>query len=247
MRWPLIISGFVLFYLVALVALTPARFVIQFVDLPDNVQLGGVQGRLWQGQVDAVRVDDILLRDVRWSLQPWQLLTARAVAKVHIGEHADNIVVGDALLSVSRNQMVVRDLRADARLVDLMAFSPTPSPFPLRGHADLEIAYFELGQPLCRELDGWVRLHDGAIQVANDWEELGSYQARLTCGDDGQVLAELDSDNRLGLSASAQLNLAGASGEFQLQPPSDAPRSVRTIVQFLPDQAQQRQRFNVRF
>ncbi|RUO29689.1 type II secretion system protein N [Aliidiomarina soli] len=246
MKKLLIVLALIGAYLCALVALLPARFALQFVQLPAQVQLGGVQGSLWSGSVDALRVEDIMLRQVSWRLQPLSLLRGQLAAVIEVDDHVDNILVGGAVVKTSSGQLQVDNLQLQARLTDMAAFAPQPSPLPLRGDVELTIAHFVWGQPLCTELQGQIRVQGAAVQVGREWEELGMLQAQLSCAD-GQVYGELDEPNDLGLSASVQASLQMAQGHFQLNPGNDAPRSVRNLISLLPEQARQQQRFSVRF
>lgn len=223
----------------------PARFVLQFADLPAGVQIGGLSGSVWRGEVDTLRADEILLRDVQWRVRPLQLLGGRLQLDVVIDEHVENLVVGEGTLTISSARMSVNDMVLEARLTDLAAYAPQPSPFPLRGDVQLYIAQFELGQPACSHTQGRVELLGGAMQVGQTWEDLGDLQATLGC-EEGWVTGELQ-PNTLGLTASMRMNMHQAQGEFQINESAQAPRSVRNLVAMLPEQARRVQRFSVRF
>lgn len=240
------ISLAVIVYLVALLALFPARFALQFAPLPENVQLGGVSGSIWHGYIDALRVDNYMLRDIQWRLTPWALLTGQLRVNVTINDHADNIVVGSAKAHIRRHQLALYDVQADARLTDLLMFSPQPVPVQMRGQVELAISRFIYGQPLCRELAGNLYLRNAAMQVGNNWESLGSFDTSLSCSE-GQVMAEVGEPNVVGLSAAVVINPHGAQGEFELTPGADAPRTVRNLINMMPPQARQRQSFTLRF
>ena len=241
-----VVVGCVLLFIVALLVTIPARFALQFAPLPAGIQVGGVEGTIWRGAADAVLVDDTMLRNISWRVQPWSLLTGQVVADVELGEHIDNLLIGAGRIQASRNQLAIADLRVEARLIDLAAYAPEPSPFPLRGDVVLEITSFVLGQPVCSQADGRVELVGGAIQVGQNWEDLGALEASLGC-ENGYVTAQLSEPNTIGLSASMRASMNSAEGEFQILQSAEAPRSVRNLVSMLPEQARQRQRFNVRF
>ena len=240
--WALIaLVVFTLFLIVSM----PARFALQFVDLPAGVQVGGVTGSVWRGEVDAVRADTIMLRDVQWRVRPLALLGGRFQVDLEIGEHVDNLVVGKGTLALGRSQTQISRLLLEARLNDLAAFAPQPSPFPLRGDVQLQIDDLALGQPLCRQAQGQVELRGGAMQVGPTWEDLGELQATLGC-DDGWLTAEL-MPNHLGLTAAIRLTSQQAQGQFQIHVSEQAPRSVRNLVAMLPEQARRVQRFAIQF
>lgn len=240
-----VVACVVLFILTLLVTV-PARFALQFVALPANVEVGGVEGTLWRGEADALLIDDIMLRQISWRLRPWSLFSAQLVADVEVAEHVDNLLIGKGRVRASSRQLAVSGLQLEARLVDLAAYAPEPSPFPLRGDVVLIVNSFILGQPLCEQADGRVELIGGALQVGQSWENLGPLEATLGC-DNGLLSAELNEPNNIGLSASMRASLNSASGEFQIQQSADAPRSIRNLVSMLPAQALQVQRFNLVF
>lgn len=242
-------------FVVFLVVSMPARFALQFIDVPAGVQLGGVSGRIWRGEVDAVRAGDIILRDVQWRLRPAHLLSGQLRLDVVIGEHVDNLVVGQARLGIRRTQVSVSQMILEARLTDLAAYAPQPSPFPLRGDVQLRVDSFIIEQPfsgqafteqqVCTQANGRVELLEGAMQVGANWESLGELQATLGC-EQGWVTGEL-LPNTLGLTAFIRMNMHQAQGEFQIHESAQAPRSVRNLVAMLPEQARRVQRFSLNF
>lgn len=232
-------------FMVFLLVSMPARFALQFVELPTGVQVGGVSGTLWRGEIDAVRADEIMLRDVHWRMRPLALLGGQLQLDVRIGEHVENLVVGEGTLAIRSAQVRVRDMQLEARLMDLAGYAPQPSPFPLRGDVQLQLTNLVLGQPVCSEVQGKVELQGGAMQVGPTWEELGELQAVLGC-EDGRLTAEL-MPNTLGLTAFMRMDMQHAQGEFQISESAQAPRSVRNLVAMLPEQARRVQRFSVRF
>lgn len=235
----------VLVFVIFLVISIPARFAMQFVDLPAGVQIGGVEGTLWRGQIDAVRVNDLWLREITWQVRPSRLLTGQIQVQLELSDHIDNMVVGQAQVIASTSRLRVRDAQFSARVTDLASYAPEPSPFPLRGDVVLHLDTFELGQPACAQAQGRVELVGGAFQVGQNWESLGELNAELSC-EQGWLSAEL-APNTLGLSASMRSDLASARGEFQISQSAEAPRSVRNIVAMLPEQARRPQRFRLVF
>lgn len=238
-------------YLVALVVLLPARFVMQFLLIPNgqgqmNIQLGGVTGSIWRGHADTLVVDTLILRDLNWTLRPLALLRGALAVDIEVADHLDNIAVGRGRIEARRNQLRVKNLIVNARLDDVAAFSPTPSPLPLRGDIEVRVAEFTYGQPVCAVLQGGIELRGGAIQVGQNWDALGPLSAELGCAS-GQISAQLVEPNNIGLSATAEFNLYGAQGEYQITSSPEAPRTIRNLVAMLPEQARQRQRFTIRF
>lgn len=234
-----------LVFLFCLVLTMPARFALQFVQFPPGVQLGGVEGSVWRGQIDAVRAEDVFLRELQWRVRPASLLSGRLGVDIEITDHVDNMLIGQGHLVASSDQLIVRGLELEARVTDLASYAPEPSPFPLRGDVVLRLDEFQLGQPICTQAAGQVELVGGGIQVGQNWESLGALVATIGC-DQGWLTAELE-PNTLGLSASMRASLQNANGEFQISESADAPRTVRNLVSMLPEQARRPQPFSVDF
>lgn len=243
-KWLAGVAAIFIFIAFLLVSV-PARFALQFVDLPPNAQIGGVDGSIWQGEIDALRVDDVLLRELTWQLRPWSLLAGNLVVQINIGDHIDNIVVGAGQLSLSRQQLLVESLQLEGRVSDFAAFAPQPSPFPMRGDIILSVQEYRWGRPVCEQVQGNLELVGGAIQVGQNWESLGQLSADLSC-ENGWLSAEL-TPNNLGLEASMRVSMHSAEGEFQINESPQAPRTIRNLVAMLPESARRPQRFSVRF
>lgn len=244
-KWKLI-TLLALVYIVGLLILLPARVVAYVVDAPPGVRWTQIEGTLWSGTVGALQVENMVLRDVDWQLQPLALLQGRLQANIRIRDHADNIVVGRGRVSLGQSSLRVESLQADARLADLAMLSPVASPFDLQGQVEASITRFDWGQPLCSQLDGRIEAADVALKIGRDWQDLNSFSAALSC-DDGRVAVQMDDQNSLGLSGSALLDTTGVRGDVRVQPDADAPRAVSDLMNMLPEQAQQTQRFNITF
>ncbi|MGX5913343.1 type II secretion system protein N [Aliidiomarina sp. Khilg15.8] len=244
-KWKLI-TLLVVVYLAGLLILLPARVVAYVVDAPSGVRWSQVEGTLWSGTLGALQVEDVVLRDVDWQLQPLALLKGQLQADIHIREHPDNLLAGQGRIALGRSSLRIESLSADARLADLAAMSPVRSPFDLQGRVDVSVDHFDWGQPICSQLQGRVQAADVALRIGRNWQELGTFSASLNC-EEGRVAALIDADNRLGLSGNALLDTAGMRGEVRLQPGADAPRTISDFFNMLPEQARQTQRFNVTF
>ncbi|RUO26426.1 hypothetical protein CWE09_06885 [Aliidiomarina minuta] len=241
-----IIGLLVFIYLVALVVLLPARFVLQFVQPPAEVEWGAVSGSIWSGQIGTLRVQDITLREIDWRLSPLALVVGRAQVSLHIGDHPDNIITGQGELRMSSSTLAVEALNLHGRVADLATLSPVPSPFALQGEFSLNLTHYQWGQPLCSELNGQVQVNNAALQIGRNWEELGDFNADLNC-ENGRIIALLDDANRLGLTADAEIWAQGARAEFSINPPPEAPRAIRNLMDVLPPEARQTQRLNFTF
>lgn len=244
-KWKLI-TLLVLVYMVGLLILLPARVVAYVVEAPPGVRWAQIEGTLWSGTVGALQVENLVVRDVDWQLQPLALLRGQLQADIRIREHADNIVVGRGRVSLGQSSLRVESLQADARLTDLAMLSPVASPFDLQGRLDATITRFDWGQPLCSQLDGRIEASGVALKIGRNWQDLNNFGAELRC-DDGRVAVQMDEQNSIGLSGSALIDRTGMRGDVRMQPGADAPRAISDLMNMLPEQARQTQRFNITF
>jgi general secretion pathway protein N len=244
-KWKLI-TVLAVVYIVGLLILLPARVVAHFIDTPPGVRWGQVEGTLWSGSMGVVQVEDLVLRDLHWTLQPLALLTGKLQADIEVRDHPANVVVGQGRVQLGRSSLRIDAFSADARLTDLAAMSPVQSPFELQGRIDAQVNRFDWGDPLCSQLDGQLRATGVALRIGRDWQELDNFTADLSCTD-GRVAAQLSPANRLGLSGNVLLDTRGMQGEVRLQPGAEAPRAIRDFVNMLPEQARQTQRFQLTF
>lgn len=74
-----IIAG-VTSYLLFLLLLTPAATVISFLNLSTHsINLAGVSGSIWSGQIEQARIKTQSIENVSWSLNPFSLFTGSVV------------------------------------------------------------------------------------------------------------------------------------------------------------------------
>lgn len=86
-------------YLVFLIALTPAQFVLNVIPLPDTIRLSGVQGTLWKGSVVKAQINDQVFDNPAWNVSWLSLLML--TPKVHIDSLQNDIIKAQGHLGYS--------------------------------------------------------------------------------------------------------------------------------------------------
>ncbi|TRW50306.1 type II secretion system protein N [Aliidiomarina halalkaliphila] len=234
-------------YLVALLALMPARVVLWFAPLPQEVAVGGISGTIWNGTIARVRVDNVALNDVSWRVRAWDLLRLRVTADLDIPARQDNVLQGNGRISVtSGGALAIHNLRLAGELDELMGLMPFDSPIPLRGALTANVSEFVLGQPICQQFDGRIIGVQLQARLAQGWDSLGDYEVNLGCSE-GRIDVLMEPDNLLGLSVTGSVAPTSTELRIGIAPQPGAPRGINDLLQWLGEaDAQGRRYFNFR-
>jgi general secretion pathway protein N len=115
----------------------PAAVVVQWF-VPPELSVSGVQGTLWSGSTTSIAADGLAVRDVRWSVRPWQLLLGRVDAAVE-ARLPDGFVATDVVASPSSIRFA--NLRGGTSLPSLTNLLPVRG---MRGQASFALESLEL-------------------------------------------------------------------------------------------------------
>lgn len=226
-------------YLVFLFVYLPANWLVSIAPLPNNVQLSGVDGTLWQGNADFIRIDQRQLEHVSWKLNPLALFIGQVNIDFQLGSRA-TAVSGKGHISYAFSGLKADNLRFDAPSSFIVAGSRLPFKTSVTGDASLMIEKLEQGTPWCEQLAG--KLFLNSIGVTNQFGAypLGDITLGLSCRD-GQVLLNTDEQsNQLGLSGTitlAENNLVKVSAK--IKPTDTQPEDLRKALGFLGKQDSQ--------
>lgn len=219
-------------YLVFLIVLLPASFVIKQVDLPPSVQLGMVQGTLWQGRVSSVKVEKLDLKHVQWDLVVSSLFTGRLNLDLTIGNSGDPIR-GDGHVGYSFDGVFVEQFKLKAPVAALTVIQPLPMELVATGRVSLLVADYQQGDPWCEVLDGILTLKSSQISNNFGRVDVENAQVKLAC-DQGDLVATMKpKTNSLGIDVKVVVNknkLATLAGF--IKPPRNAPKDFVELLKF---------------
>jgi len=219
-------------YLVFIVALLPARFVVAQFTLPDKIKLGAISGTIWSGHITSVQVDRLTLESLSWQLQLSQLLRLNLAADITLGVRTSDIK-GRGEVIISGEQVSVNELTLTSTAQHLNSISPMPMGLTARGKLQLKVAHYQQAQPWCEQLEGSLMLTQG--QIASNFGQVPIKQAQvaLSC-DNGTIVGtlapqgnSLGIDAKVALSPQRKLDLAGL-----VEPPADAPQDFVNLLDF---------------
>ncbi|AWB68682.1 hypothetical protein C2869_20790 [Saccharobesus litoralis] len=228
--WIKIGVGCFFLYIAFLIATIPANFVISKVKLPANVALGNVSGTLWQGKLDTLTVDGILLKNVGWSIALPKLLSGEVGADFKFGSSrkilepfgqgyayfagAQNIGLANTQLSIPADIAMPKLKQIRGNMVE-----------SLQGIVKADIQAASIGKPYCTELAGKVNWQQSALGVMGGQFSLGDLNVDLAC-DKGNLLASVKGDDKtLLLDLKAELkdkNQTKVDGFVKAGPSADA-------------------------
>lgn len=224
---------FLVLYSIFVIALMPANWLVGQIKLPNNVAVTGIKGSIWQTKISQVVVDDIIISQVSSSL---------SLLSVLMLDPKLDIAFGDALIMGPEGQLVLSGLLADVTVEDAsvsVAASHVSArlnlPIDIIAHEQLTInvARFVIGAPICRELDGHFQWRNAAVTAFDEKIKLGKLSAKLSC-DNGELIADVDPNNNLGLSYRAQIKQGGRfSGSGYLTPGAKFPEQLKSALSFI--------------
>lgn len=221
-------------YLVFLLSKLPAAQVLSRISLPSEVNLQGVSGTIWQGQVINASVGGLPLQNVRWTLNFLPLLIGQLSADVQAGNMRNNEEISfTGELSLASKQIQLQQLQA--YLPTNLMVSLLPLPFPVKAEGRFKIQVDELHYTTaCQTLVGSGQWLNAKVAGLNGMIDLGVFNADMKCENNNVVLT-VKEPNRFGLSAEAvilaDLNYS-INGRFK--PDADLPEEVHQAAQMFP-------------
>ncbi|VAW87901.1 hypothetical protein MNBD_GAMMA18-1309 [hydrothermal vent metagenome] len=197
-------------YVLSLLAITPASFVSKELESQvEGLALYGVEGTLWSGELQALEINGIRLKNVEWSLSPFALLlgNARLQFALNSDELQSDGVVEIGLLSDSTT---LRDV--DIRFpIEKYAQQLGVAGFDLSGNIELNLHHLTYQNNLISGLSGVLVWYESGISGAL---AMGDIQADLEQHDG--LLTAILSDRGGPVKLDGDLSLQG-SGHYQFK------------------------------
>lgn len=216
-------------YCVFLVVTLPVGFVLNLVTLPNNIQLSGVKGTIWQSHIDTVMVDNIRIDNVNTSLSALSLFTFNPTVDLTFGDPMLSGIDGHASISgISAPKVQNTVLSVPANLI--ARFAPTPIELTAHKYIELNLQSFELGAPVCQSLAGQINWQQAAVTVFGQRVNLLDLKGELSC-QKGEVVLDVKQPNGLGLTFSATIGKnMHMYGEGFIQPTATTPKAIMDIL-----------------
>lgn len=224
---------FLTLYSVFVIALMPANWLVGQITLPKNVSVAGVDGTIWQTKISQVMVDDIVINKVQSSLSFFSLLTLNPKLDISFGDALINGPEGHLQLSGLLADITIEN--AEISVAASLISDTLDLPIDVVAHEQIQvnIEEFVAGTPICNALDGNLNWQNAAITALDEKVALGKLAAKLSC-EKGELIAEVDPKNNLGLMYKAQIKQGGHfSGSGYLTPGQNFPEQLKGALSFL--------------
>ncbi len=232
-KWLLGVVFFVVLYVFFVVARTPAQWVIQQANLPSNVVLQGVEGTVWNTQIEQVIVNGYTINLVTSKVSILSLFTLNPSVDVTFGGALVNGPEGKATLSHLLDNIRVTDATVNVLANDVAQQLDLPIPLTAKKYVDLTLNEFEMGAPVCSHLNGDIRWNSGSVNALDQNVKLGNLKAELSCNK-GEALIKFDPKNDLGLALSVNIHsLERVSGNGFIKPGNKFPKALNEVLPFL--------------
>ncbi|MBC3765873.1 type II secretion system protein N [Neptunicella marina] len=201
-----------LVYCVFLVAHFPARQALGLVDLPANLQINGVSGTLWQGNIQQVAYQGIPLDDINWTLDTLPLLWGTASLNLTAGNIRDaDIISLKSALSLSSDRIQAENLQLYVPVNMVLGQLPIPLPVNADGRFKVQIAELDYQQG-CQTLSGSGQWLNAKVAGTQGPIDMGTFSARLAC-QQKNIRITVDPNNRLAFDANAFIT---PNGQFSI-------------------------------
>lgn len=227
------IAIFFTIYSVFVLALMPANWLIAQIKLPNRIAVAAVEGTVWHSQIAQVMIDDVVINQVQSSLSLMSVLMLDPQLDISFGGALVNGPEGQLTINGLFSELVIEDAQVNLAANTVAAQLNLPIDIVAHEQLQLNVARFVLGTPICRELQGDLQWRNAAVTALEEKVQLGGLSAKLTC-DKGELVADIDPNNNLGLSYRAQLKQGGRlSGSGYLTPGEKFPEQLKDTLSFL--------------
>lgn len=194
-----------LLYLIFLIATLPANLVVTQDKIGNQAKLGNVSGSIWSGKIDAVLVNNILIKDVKWQFNFLQLLTAKAGVDLEFGSKRKILEPqGTGQVAYGFSGILISDWQLSFPSELITQNIRLPIKASASGLVKLTVAEAQLGQPVCSVLSGEINWLNASVNAMKSQIDYGDIKAALSC-DKGALVAKVSGNQDvLDLTATAK-------------------------------------------
>lgn len=175
------ISVFVVVLLASLVAHLPAGLLVDNMPKVRGLNLSGVQGTVWQGQVENVHWQGRTYGQLSWDFQPSQLLKAKAEFKLRFGRGSSVKLTGKGNVGVGLSGFYGENILAAMPAEKALMFTTLPVPIDVDGQLEVAIKHFVYAQPWCQSAQGSVVWNQSRVNSPLGALEAGPIVADIQC------------------------------------------------------------------
>ena len=220
-------------FFITLIAHLPANTALTWLTL-DNINLQNPSGSIWSGHLQSVSISSkkhpIQIDNVAWSLNPLQLLLARAGGSMSF-EWLNGVADTQFALSLG-GAALLSDGSYSTNVSELLKFAAVDL-VTLSGQVSIELEELAFSGTNIKTLQAQVRWSKASISDPLD-ADLGSVLVAITPNDKGFRAAVSNQGGMVAISGDATLETAGRYiTNIRLKPRNNAPPELKSTLQLL--------------
>jgi general secretion pathway protein N len=228
--------GLLVVFIVSAVVHLPASVIVKMVTLPNNIQLNGISGSVWRGQISHVQLPEVSLGKVAWQIDPSELIQGKIQANFRFGEHSSIQARGKGTFTLSPS---VTSLSHFSLSMPVASFSPwlkTPLPISVAGNLSVLISDYQFdGNLFCSTISGQANWTGAQIDVISSALQVDNVKAQLHC-DNQKIVADVEQQSQ---QVSSQFTLTlTAPNRYQVvgwfRPNASFPTTLSQQLKWLP-------------
>nr|WP_321271989.1 type II secretion system protein N [uncultured Tolumonas sp.] len=228
LRRPLLLTLFLLGYLLFLLASLPAAQILPRLPLPAGLQLRNINGTLWQGSISDVSWQKYRLHNLQWEVLFSHLGLGMPTIKLDIQDPTATGTIG------WRGKWHLSNWHIKTAANTLQSWAPVPLPINAAGAIQLNIEQLVVDHQACQTLTGQLNWQQALINTPSGALVLGNPIANLNC-QNNELNAEVKQDSAsLHTQASLQFTL---QGQYKLQatlrPDTELPDGLHSALSWL--------------
>lgn len=203
-------------YLIALLAMLPARYAIdelapQFgIELGSEWALGNISGTIWGGEVERLQYQGQEIGKASWDLHPLSLIVGNLALSLQL-KSQEGEVHGEATFNPS-GEILVEDIKGEVPVAELTALLPFV-PVVVNGTLALDLQAVYLVGGKTRQVTGELHWNRAEI-IAMQQVDFGDVTVTLDTKDDSGDIEAIISNLQGALAVNATATLR-SSGEYQ--------------------------------
>ncbi|WP_102505920.1 type II secretion system protein N [Salinivibrio kushneri] len=238
--------GCLLVFIVSAIVHAPATL-LRLAPLPAELQLSGIHGTVWQGQIRQVRWQDQAVGPVQWDLH-WHRLLTRATLETAIKVKGPQGLSGKGVVGFNGTELTLSQTLLSAPAHLLTRSVALPPSVSIDGRLDVIVREAVLAESGCQQLAGQIQWQQAGLTLPSGRLNDIPLRASLAC--DGQGVAARGQGDSPSLSNKFSLSIT-PSGRYSvsgwLKPGPAYPEPMKAPLSWLgaPDN-QGRYRFSFR-
>lgn len=165
-RWIRYISLVLVAYLIAMVALFPARLAHEIVQpylakVPLSPRLYGVQGSIWSGRSSLLSLKQTPIGALHWFYRPWWLPFGRVAVHWHLDAEKGGL---EGTVHLSRTALILNEINGQIPLETVLPLLPR-CPTTMWGYLDVSLPTVLVEQGVLQRVIGTVIWKDAKLSL----------------------------------------------------------------------------------